>query len=485
MQQPERQSSIDRLLRIFTEVRAGESRTVLLLTLNVFLILCAYYLIRPVREALILAVEGGPELKSYLSAGQAALLLGAVPLYGILASRFPRRRLINIVTAFFIACLLAFFFLAQLDVPLAVVFFIWVGIFNLMVVAQFWSFANDVYTTNEGERLFPIVVVGASAGAVVGAFIAGRLIGPLGNEPLFLRAGAVLVGAVLLTNVVDMLERRRTEAELPDINTTATMPAATGQFRTQTGALREAGEEYRTETGEFRIVARDKEPREEPMSKRGAFRLVARNRYLLLIALLTMFLNWVNTTGEYMLGRVVAQDAADKVAAGIAGGLTESQLIGVFYSNFLFGVSLGGFLIQLFVVSRILKYFGVRTAILVLPIIALVGYTVLALIPLLGAVRWAKTAENATDYSLNNTVRNALFLPTTREEKYKAKQVTDAFFWRAGDVLSAVLVFVGVNLLAFQTRHFALVNIVLVIGMIVMAVAVGRRYQRLAAVTAE
>ena len=221
------------------------------------------------------------------------------------------------------------------------------------------------------------------------------------------------------------------------------------------------------------------------MSKRGAFRLVVRNHYLLLIALVTMFLNWVNTTGEYMLGRIVAQDAADKVAAGMAGGLTESQLIGVFYSDFFSVVNLVGFLIQLFVVSRIVKYFGIRTALLVLPIIALVGYTILALIPLLGAVRWAKTAENATDYSLNNTVRNALFLPTTREEKYKAKQVTDAFFWRAGDVLSAGLVFVGVNLLAFQTRHFALVNIVLVIGMIVMAVAVGRRYQRLAALTAE
>jgi AAA family ATP:ADP antiporter len=98
-------------------------------------------------------------------------------------------------------------------------------------------------------------------------------------------------------------------------------------------------------------------------------------------------------------------------------------------------------------------------------------------------VRWVKTAENATDYSLQNTVRQVLFLPTTREQKYKAKQAIDTFFVRAGDVLSAVLVFAGTTLFALSTRQFALVNIVLVCAWLVLAVLIGREYRRLVART--
>jgi AAA family ATP:ADP antiporter len=213
---------------------------------------------------------------------------------------------------------------------------------------------------------------------------------------------------------------------------------------------------------------------------------VFRSRYLLYIALLILLLNGVNTTGEFILRSVVIRSAAEAVAAGTAGGLTEGEYIGQFYSRFGTGVNLLGLAIQLFLVSRIFKYFGMQTALLALPVIALGGYALIAFAPVLvlAAVRWVKTAENATDYSLQNTVRHALFLPTTREEKYKAKQAIDSFFWRAGDVMSAVLVFVGTSVLAFQTRHFAMVNLGLVLVWLVLAVLIGRRYRRLAAVTA-
>jgi AAA family ATP:ADP antiporter len=472
MHDPQRQKPIDRFLNLFTEVRRGESQTALLLTVNVFLILTAYYLIKPVREALILA-GGGAELKSYLAAGQALLLLGAVPLYGALAARLPRRRLINTVTVFFVACLGAFYILGKLDVPLGIAFFLWVGIFNLMVVAQFWSFANDVYTTTEGKRLFPIVQFGASAGAVLGGFVAGRLIAPFGLFQLLLVAAALLAIGVVLTNIVDARERRRTEADLPDVKTSGTLPAATGQYRAETGEFKVVQEEYKKESGHFRVVKPGVEDEEEkPLSKEGAFQLVFRSRYLLLIAFLMLFLNWVNTTGEYILGRTVVAAAADAVMAGAAGGLSQEEFIGKFYSDFFAVVNLAGLLVQLFLVSRILKYFGVRVAILVLPVIAFTGYAILAFFPILAAVRWAKTAENATDYSLQSTVRNVLFLPTTREEKYKAKQAIDAFFWRAGDVLSALLVYVGTTFLVLQTRQFAMVNIGLVTIWLVLAVVI-------------
>ena len=97
-----------------------------------------------------------------------------------------------------------------------------------------------------------------------------------------------------------------------------------------------------------------------------------------------------------------------------------------------------GLLLQLFVVSRVVKRFGIPVAVMILPVLSLTAYNVMLFIPLMWAVLSAKVAENATDYSLNNTVRQMLFLPCTPEQKSSAKQAIDSFFFRAGDVLSAV-----------------------------------------------
>ena len=469
---------LERFLCLFANVRGGEGATAVLLTLNVFILMLAYYIIKPVREALILAGQGA-EIKAYTSAGQAILLLGAVPLYALLAGRFPRRRLINVVTAFFIACLGVFYILGQLRVPLGIGFFVWVGIFNVMVIAQFWSFANDLYTQEAGKRIFAIIAFGAASGAVFGSFLTGRLIDPdpqhLGAiYPLLLVAGAVLGLGLIITNIIDSRERHR---------------------------------------GRELALARAEEA-EKPIGKGNPYRLVFGHKYLLLIALLMLFLNWVNTTGEYILGRTVThkseQEATapatqeiwqkeyeEALAAGsVAEGSEEEFMkdkqsmfkksyIGSFYANFYSVVNLATLLIQLFVVSRIIKYLGIRIALLILPIIAFAGYTILVFIPVLSIVRWAKTAENSTDYSLQNTVRHALFLPVTREEKYQAKQATDTLFVRLGDVLSAVLVFIGTSVLAFGTKHFALVNLILVLVWIVIAVSIGLENRKLSAVAEE
>jgi AAA family ATP:ADP antiporter len=461
---------VDRLLSAFTDVRSGESGTALLLTLNVFLLLTAYYVIKPVREALILA-GGGAEVKSYASAGQAVLLLIAVPLYASLASRTSRKRLITSVTLFFVACLVGFYVWGsryplygiptpypQLTLPVGVVFFLWVGIFNLMVVAQFWSFANDLYTPEQGKRLFVIVAFGASSGAVAGSWLSGVIIEPLGVNQMLLVAGALLLATIGLVHVVDRRERERATAD--------GAPAAASAPRSASG----------TSPAEAPLPRAAKA---DGLGGGGAFQLVLGNRYLLLIAFLMLFLNWVNTTGEYILGRVVKGTAEAAVASGQAGDLSVGQFIGRFYADFFFWVNILGLTAQLLLVSRILKYLGTRTALLFLPVIAAGGYLIIAFYPVLSAVRWAKTGENATDYSLNNTVRNVLFLPTTREQKYKAKQAIDTFFVRIGDLLSAGLVFLGTAFLSFETRDFALVNLGLVVVWLLLAVAIGREHRRL------
>jgi AAA family ATP:ADP antiporter len=488
-----RPGPLDRLLRLFTDTRPGESRTALLLALNVFLLFVAYYFLRVAREPLILTTGGiglsGAQIKSYSATGQVLLLAAAVPLYGMLAGRVPRRRLITFVTAFFVACLAGFLVLARLEVPLGIPFYIWLGIFNVMIVAQFWAFANDVYTEDEGKRLFPIVGFGASLGAVVGSWVAGRLIAPLGLYSLFVIAGVILVGAAIVTNVVDARERRRTEGPLADVTGSGVLPAATGQFRAATGEFRAVSDSpaYQKASGTFAAVKRaaslEEAEREQLKSTGGAFGLVWRNPYLLLIAFLVLLLNWVNTNGGYILDATIERAALAAVAEGRAGGLTVQQYIGTFFSGYLTAINAAGLLIQLFLVSRILKYFGVSVAILILPLIALGGYALMAFVPLLPMIRFVKIAENSTDYSLNNTARNVLFLPTTREEKYKAKQATDAFFQRAGDVLHSALIFVATGIFALSIRHLALINLALVLVWIAVAVAIGRRYQRLVAVT--
>ncbi len=445
-------SLLDRFLRLFTEVRPGEGSKAVLLAVNVFLILTAYYVLKPVREALILG-QGSAELKSYVSAGQVLVLAGLVPLYGKLVSRLPRIRLINMVTAFFVGCLVLFYLLSLFNVPLGIIFFLWIGIFSLMIVAQFWSFANDVYTKEEGERLFPIVGFGASLGGVLGAGIANQLIEPLGVYQLMLVGAVLLVLQVSITNYIDWKERAQEQPHQPE---------AAHQVQADELAPPEPKEESA--------------PRNE-----GSFALVFRTRYLLLIALLLMFLNWVNTTGEYILGSAVEDAARAAVAAGQAGGLSVEQFIGQFYSSFFGVVNLAGVLIQLFLVSRIFKYLGVHIAVMILPCIALGAYGILAFYPILAAIRWVKTAENSTDYSLNNTVRNVLFLPCTRVQKYSAKQAIDSFFVRLGDVLSALVVFIGTTYFALQASGFAKFNIALVLVWLVLALSIGRQYKHLAA----
>jgi AAA family ATP:ADP antiporter len=458
-------SPLDRFLNLFTGVETGEGITSLLLTLNIFLIMTSYYIMKPVREALIIG-GAGAVMKSYASTGQVILLLIAVPIYARIASRFPRRQLINYVTIFFVICIILFYVLALLNVPLGVIFFLWIGIFNLMITAQFWAFANDLYTPEEGKRLFVIVAFGASLGAVLGGIITRILIEPLGPYQLLLVAGAILFVSLILTNYVDARERTR-------------------------------------------LSLRNKEKSkqaEEPIPKGGAFKLLFQTKYLLLIAFLTLFLNWVNTNGEFILGLNVQHAAEKKVeelklqnnndtkeinlnqTKDIENINTvnneeyyqeyKEKFVGKFYADFYTYVNIAGLLLQLFIVSRILKYFGIRIGLLILPFIALGGYFIIAFYPILSFIRTAKIAENSTDYSLQNTVRHALFLPTTREQKYKAKQAIDTIFWRAGDVLSTVLVAVGTTWLAFHTKQFALINLGLVCIWIILAIFIGLENRR-------
>ena len=426
-------SLVERALGLVADVRRGEAATALLLTLNVFLLLTAYYLLKVAREPLIL-VGGGAEVKSYSSVGQSILLVFVAGAYGWLATRVARMTLIGSVTAFFCVNLVIFWLLGERGVNLGVPFFLWVGIFNVTAVAQFWSFAADIYSEEQGKRLFPILGAGSSVGAWVGALIAEELV-PLGPFLLMLVAALLLLACLGLTYVVHRRE------------------------------------------------ARDSSPRrrhhdgETPLGGTNGFALVARDKYLLLFAALMFVLNWVTKTGDYVLDRRLL-DAAHE--ATLTRGVAAAAYIAQFKARYFAVVNVLGVVFQLLAVSRIIKYLGLRVALVIMPLVSLIGYDTAFVAPLLGVLFVARVCESSLDYSLSNTTRQALWLFTSREAKYKAKQVIDTFVVRAGDVMSAGVVWIG-SRTGLSIRGFLGITVVLSLGWLGVAVLLGRSYARLSA----
>jgi AAA family ATP:ADP antiporter len=408
-------------------VEPGEARMVVALASSVFLLLTSYYLLKTAREPLIL-LHGGAEVKSYAAAGQSLLLLAVVPAYAALARRAGRLRLLLLVYGFFIANLLAFAALAGAGANIAVVFYLWVGIFSNTAVAQFWSLAADIYMPDQGKRLFAILGIGMSTGALAGARIANALVS-LGPEALMLAAAGLLA----LTVVVMVWAERHARA-------TPHSAAAP--------------------------------PPGEPLARSGMLKRLGRDRYLVLIAALTLLLNWVNSNGEYLLDRTLLASFGADVPEEEA-----MKLVGAFKADYFGWVNLVGMLLQLFLVSRIFAVVGVRSALYFLPAVAFVGYGLLLVAPILSLVRVAKIAENSLDYSVQNTARQALYLVASREEKYVGKQAIDTFFVRVGDVLSALCVWAG-SLFGLPTAAFASLNLLLVGGWLVVVVAIGREHGR-------
>jgi AAA family ATP:ADP antiporter len=177
----------------------------------------------------------------------------------------------------------------------------------------------------------------------------------------------------------------------------------------------------------------------------------------------------VKTNGDYVLARIVEDGAKTAVAAGAIRPNGVQDYIGGIFANYSFWVDIISLAIQVFVVSRVVKHLGLGFAFFVLPLMAMTDGLIMAAWPVLAAVVAGKTAESAFDYSFNNTVRNMLWLPTSRRAKYLAKQATDAFFVRAGDVASAGLVFFGVGQFGMPVRGIAVCNVMLVTAWLLLA----------------
>jgi AAA family ATP:ADP antiporter len=467
-----------RFLRIFADIRRGEAAKALLLALNVFLLLMAYYILKPLRESLLLVDKDSAVIKSCLSGAQAVLFVFVIKAFSRLASRVPRHVLITWTTSFFISNLVLFYFLhtgGMAVKPMGILFFIWIGIFNYFVIAQFWGFANDLYSDDVGKRTFPLVALGATLGGVVATLpFMKRLRDILGTNweyKLMLLAGVLLVLCIVLARIIHRRDVRKICAERQE-----SLPGAEPKPCVQ----------------------------EKPLEAGGGFRLIFKSRYLLLIAVMIGLYNFVNATGEYIITAVTVENSIAATAPVPAkatalrpgtpsdnwaeDGLpaaspalparTESRAIHSAFMDYQLLTNLIALVIQLFLVSRIFKWVGVGGALLFLPLIALGGYALVSFGAVLAVVRWVKSLENGTDYSLQNTTKAALFLVTKREEKYKAKAAIDTFFVRGGDTLSALAVLAGTQLLGLRIERYALLNVVVVVVLLAICLRIVKAYKK-------
>jgi AAA family ATP:ADP antiporter len=438
-------------------VHAGEGFTALLMFANVFLILCAYYFIKPLREGWIAVSDitglSKMEVKAYSSFGQSILLVPVVWLYGRLSGRYRRSDLITRSTLFCVLNL-AFFWAIQPGLFIenlpytGIIFYLWVGMFGVFMVAQFWAFAADVYTVERGNRLFPVIAIGATSGAACGSWITEILVdsGLFGTEWLLIVAMIPLIVSIFLSRMVD------------------------GHTPEQTAATKATPSPDIEDSG------------------RNAISIIFTSRFLLATALITLLLSWVNTNGENLLFRVVQEFLEGQA---LKGGVSDTNALiaftrdgtTAFYGDFYFWVNIVALILQAFVASRLLKYGGFGVILLTMPVVALVSYTAMAFIPILAIVKSMKIAENSTDYSINNTARNVLWLPVSAELKYKGKPTIDSLFVRVGDGIAALTVLVGVQLLALSTQSFFVLNVVLVFIWIAFAFVVIREHRRLSEIS--
>ena len=452
-------STTERILRLFTEVEPGEGVTAVMMFTNVFLILLAYYFIKPLREGWIAVsdIEGlsKMEVKAYSSFAQSILLLFIVGWYAKLADRWDRVTLFTRATLFCISNMILFwvlqpnFFFDQLPLS-GIVYYLWVGMFGVFVVAQFWTFCADVYTDERGKRMLPFIAIGATSGAAAGSWIVNELVdsGIMPTEALLLVAIVPLLASIFLVRKVDQREGQH------------------GRTANETLSVEQTGVE----------TVPDK------ASIWSGARLVLISKFLLLAALVTLLTNWVNTNGENLLFRVIQETlAVEAQGQGIADERTMLEFIRdgttAFYGNFYFWVNMVALLLQAFVASRLLKYGGFAAILLILPVIALTSYTVMALLPVLAVVKMMKIAENATDYSLNNTSRHVLWLPVSSAMKFRGKPAIDTLYVRLGDGLAAITVLVGVHLLALSTSGFFVFNVILVLGWLVAGILLVREHR--------
>ena len=428
--QPTRSSSsaLHRLVARAVPVAPAELSALLWSFAYFFLLLAGYYVLRPLRDQM--GIAGGVRNLPWMFTATFVVLLVAQPLYGALVARLPRARFIPFVYHFFVANLALFWLLLALQVGtvwVARVFFVWVSVFNLFAVVVFWSFMADIFSSEQGKRLFGFIGAGGTAGALLGPVVTIWLSLPLGPVNLLLVAVAFLELAVLC---VRRLERAAASA-----------PAHAAP----------AAPEARIGGSAFAAVAE-----------------LFGSPYLLGIAAWVSLLSFGGTFLYYQQAHIVSSTIHDPAQ--------QTRL----FAGIDLAVGLLTLASQSFVTGRFLRRFGVAPATAALPAVYVLAFATLALAPGLAAVVFFQAVQRTMNFAISNPARQVFYTVVSREAKYKAKNLIDVVLFRGSDALYGWL-FDSLQGLGLKLAAIAACAIPAALGWLVLSVALGRTQERRAA----
>ena len=365
------------------DVKPNELHALLLAFVFNFVVLGGYYVIRPIRDEI--GADRGVENLPWMYTGTLIGMLIANALYATIVTRMSRRRFIPIAYRFAIANLFVFFLLmrwmpaVQERSILAPIFFIWVSVFNLFATTMFWSFMADVFTPEQGKRLFGFIAVGGSIGGIAGGFVTSSLAGKL-STGLFL-----LITAVMLEIAAQCVRR---------------FPA---EFRTH------------------------EKQSEQPIGGKfweGATH-IARSPYLLGLAAFLIIYTLTNTWAYFQQADLTQHQLHDRAARTS------------FLANIDISVNTITVLIQLFLTGRLMKWFGVGITLVLMPLLSAAGFAAIGFAPVLTVLATFQILRRAAGFALLRPAREVLFTVLRREDKYKAKSLIDTFGYRVGDQIGA------------------------------------------------
>jgi len=390
-----------------------------------FCLLASYYILRPLRDEM--GVAGGVRNLQWLFTGTFLAMLAAVPLYGAVVARLPRRRFIPFVYHFFVANLAIFWLLLALGIErqnVARVFFIWISVFNLFAVSVFWSFMADLYNSEQAKRLYGFIAAGGSAGALAGPAITIVLSQAIGV------ANLIIVAAVLLELAVFCATR----LEVKD------------------------------------TVARKQE--KIGGSAIDGLLMVVRSPYIAGI------MCWVATLS------IVATFLYFEQAAIVAATSDDPAVRTRIFATVDLTVGILTLAVQFVATGKLIERFGVGPALALLPFVFAAGFAVLSAYPVLAVVVAFQALQRTANFAISNPAREALFPVLHRDEKYKAKNVIDTVVPRGADAVGGWLV-AGLRAIGMEARSLALSAGIVAVAMIVLSIALGRAQARRAIVGAQ
>ena len=448
MEAPAASPGARRLLGRAVEVRPAEKRAVRLAFVYFFALLAAYYLLRPVRDEM--GVRGVRALQWDFSATFAALSL-AVPAYSALFARLPRARAVPLVYRFFLVNLVLFWAAFRLELWPVVVgrtFFVWLSVFNLLVVSVFWSFMADLFTAEQGRRLFGFVAAGGSLGAIVGSATAGLLVGAIGIP------GLLAISAVLLEVAA------RCAAGI------AEHPPAQGRAQ---GQPDEAAPERAGGSGGREGIARVA-PRSDGAPVGGTalsgVAAVARSPFLRALAAQMILFTFASTFLYFQGVRIVAAAVPDPARRT------------AFFAAVDLGVNVAAFAAQSLATGRLAVAFGLGPALAAVPVVTVAGFAALAAAPTLLVLGGVQSLRRVGHYALEKPARDVLYTVVPREEKYKSKGFIETMVYRGGDFLAG-WTYTGLAALGVAASPLAIAALPLGLASLAIAVWLARRELRL------